>query len=188
MRTPKPASGPDPGKPVQESPAILLRRRAWSETSWIVTWLTRDHGKISTVARGARRPTSQHSGKLDLFFVAEISFAVSRTSSLHSLREVRVVESFPGSPFPNVFLAGYFAELVDLITQPGEPVEPIYSLLERAVAFLRKSQASLRALEYFERELSRSIGAESADPLPALETYCGRIPRSRQAVLRLLKS
>lgn len=172
---------------MQESPAILIRRRAWSETSWIVTWLTRDHGKVSTVARGARRPSSPHAGKLDLFFVAEISFSVSRTSSLHSLREVRVLAGFPGRPVANVFLAGYFAELVDLITQPGEPVGPVYNLLERAVEFLRGSPASLRAMEHFERELSREIGVASADPLPALETYCGRIPASRQAVLRLLK-
>ena len=173
---------------MEESPAILIRRQAWSETSWIVTWLTRDHGKISTMARGARRPASPHAGKLDLFFVAEISFAVSRSSSLHSLREVRLVAGFPGSPFANVFLAGYFAELVDQITQPGEPVGPIYNLLERAVGFLRTSPASLRALEHFERELSRAIGVESRDPLPALETYCGRIPSSRPVVLRLLKS
>lgn len=184
---PPPGSGPDPGPPVQESPAILIRRLAWSETSWIVTWLTRDHGKISTVARGARRPDSPHSGKLDLFFVAEISYAISRKSSLHSLREVRLLSGFPGNPFPNVFLAAYFAELVDLITQPGEPVEPVYHLLERAVGFLRTSPASLRALEHFERELARVIGVESPDPLPALETYCGRIPSSRTAALRLLE-
>lgn len=171
---------------MEESLAILIGRRSWSETSWIVTWLTRSEGKVATMARGARQPKSPHAGKLDLFYLAEISYALSRTSSLHSLREVRVVEPFANAPCANVFLAGYFAELTDLITQPAEPVEPVFDLLARAIAFLRTNPASLRALEHFERELGRALGVESPDPLAALESYCGRIPASRQAALRLI--
>lgn len=171
---------------MEETLAILIGRRSWSETSWIVTWLTRGHGKVATMARGAKRSKSPHAGKLDLFYLAEISYAPSRKSSLHSLREVRVVEPFANAPCANVFLAGYFAELTDLITQPGEPVAPVFDLLARALAFLRASPASLRALEHFERELGRAIGVEGGEPLVALETYCGRIPASRSAALRLI--
>lgn len=172
---------------MEESLAILIRRHQWSDTSWIVTWLTRDHGKISTMARGARRASSPHAGKLDLFYKAEISFAVSRKSPLHTLREIHVVEPFDASETPcaNVFVAGYFAELTDLITQPGEPVEPIFALLDRALGFLRKRPASVRALEHFESELSRVTGIRHS--LAALESYCGRIPPSRQIALKFLR-
>ena len=171
---------------MEEGHAILLRRQPWSDTSWIVLWMTRDHGKISTMARGARRPSSPHAGKLDLFFTADIAFAVSRKSSLHTLREVRVVEPFGATSCANVFLAGYFAELVDRITQADEPVEPVFDLLARAFAFLRTSPASRRALEHFEFELGRALGIPCS---PAdLESYCGRIPASRAAALRLLKN
>jgi len=169
---------------MEESLAILIRRQPWSETSWIVTWLTRDHGKISTMARGARRPSSPQAGKLDLFYVADIAFTVSRKSLLHTLREVRVMEPFDAPSCTNVFLAGYFAELVDMITQPGDPVEQVFDLMARAVAFLRKSPASLRALEHFESELGRALGIPHS--LAALESYCGRIPASRAAALKLL--
>jgi DNA repair protein RecO (recombination protein O) len=171
---------------MEESLAILIRRQPWSDTSWIVTWLTRTHGKISTMARGARRPSSPHAGKLDLFFTADIGFAISRKSQLHSLREVRVLEPFDATSCANVFLAGYFAELSDLITQPGDPVEPVFDLLSRALAFLRRSPASLRALEHFEGELARALGIAHHHPLPALESYCGRIPASRTAALKFL--
>jgi len=170
---------------MEESLAILIRRRPWSDTSWIVTWLTRDHGKISTMARGARRPSSPHAGKLDLFYTADIAFATSRTSSLHSLREVRIVAAFGATSCASVFLAGYFAELVDLITQPGDPVEAVFDLLSRAIAFLRTSPASLRALEHFESELGRALGISCS--LAALESYCGRIPASRAPAIKLLQ-
>jgi len=170
---------------MEESLAILIRRQPWSDTSWIVTWLTRDHGKISTMARGARRPSSPHAGKLDLFYLAEIAFTISRKSSLHSLREVRVVEPFDATSCANVFLAGYFAELADRITQPGDPVEPVFALLARAVGFLRRSPASLRALEHFESELGRALGVPHS--LASLESYCGGIPASRAAAIKLLQ-
>ena len=177
---------------VGHTPAILIRRRAWGDTSWIVTWLTLGHGKVSTMARGARRPASPFSGKLDLFYIGEISFVPSRKSSLHTLREVQILEPFDASglPSPHLFLGSYFVELADLVTEPGAPVSGIFDLLTRALAHLRSKPASLRALEFFERELVRTLGISdaSAHPLAALESHCGRIPASRAALLRLLKT
>jgi len=177
---------------VEHSPAILIRRRAWGETSWIVTWLTLGHGKISTMARGARRPGSPFSGKLDLFYIGEISFSLSKKSSLHSLREVQILEPFDASrlPNPNLFLCCYFAELADLVTEPGSPVSGIFDLLTRALNHLRSNAASLRSLDFFEKELGRAlgIGDASSPPLAVLEAHCGKIPSSRSALLRLLKT
>lgn len=176
---------------MEQSPAILIRRRPWGDTSWIVTWLTSGQGKISTMARGARRPGSTFAGKLDLFYLAEISFIPSRKSSLHTLKEVQTLEPFDASRLscPNLFLCGYFAELTDMVTEPGSPVPGIYGLLHRAFAHLRSKPATLRALEHFERELGRAlgIGDDSSHSLSALEMHCGAIPPSRQVVLGLLK-
>jgi DNA repair protein RecO (recombination protein O) len=76
--------------------AILLRRTRLGDTSWIVTWLTQTAGRVKTVAKGARRPRSPFAGKLDLFFLEEISYAASRKSDLHALREVVLIEPFIG--------------------------------------------------------------------------------------------
>lgn len=176
---------------MDHTPAILIRRRPWGDTSWIVTWLTVEHGKISTMARGAKRPGSTFAGKIDLFYLAEISFLPSRKSSLHTLKEVRVLEPFDASrlPHPNLFLGSYFAELTDLVTEPGTPVSGIYDLLYRAFTYLRNKPATFRALDHFERELGRAlgIGDDSSHVLSALETHCGTIPSSRSVVLKLLK-
>ena len=177
---------------VEHSPAILIRRRAWGDTSWIVTWLTLGHGKVSTIARGARRPASPFSGKLDLFYIGEISFILSRKSSLHTLREVQILEPFDpsGLPSSNLFMCSYFAELADLVTEPGAPVSGIFDLLARALTHLGSNAASLRALDFFEKELGRTLGVgdDSSHPLAALEAHCGSIPPSRSTLLRLLKT
>ena len=78
-------------RPLQTTPAILLRKTRFSETSLIVTWFTRDLGRLKTVVKGALRPKSRFAGALDLFFDCEISIARSAKSELHTLREVVLV-------------------------------------------------------------------------------------------------
>ncbi len=175
---------------MEESEAILIRRIAWSDNSLITVWLTESHGKLRLMARSARRPQSPFSGKLDLFFRGEIGFATNRKSSLGTLREVHLLAPFDGGTVPcaNVFLCGYFAELIDLCTQEGQPVPELFDLLKRAVEHLRETAASLRALEHFEREMARvlGVGDDGRHPLAAIEAYCGRIPASRAAATGLL--
>ena len=81
---------------METTAAILLRKTKFSETSLIVTWFTEAHGKIKTVAKGARQPKSKFAGGLDLFFDCEIQFARSRKSELHILREVALREPHAG--------------------------------------------------------------------------------------------
>jgi DNA repair protein RecO (recombination protein O) len=144
------------------------------------------------MARGARRPASPFSGKLDLFYIGEISFVLSTRSSLHTLREVQILEPFDASnlPSPNLFLCSYFAELADLVTEPCTPVTGLFELLTRALTHLKSHPASLRALDFFEKELARSLGIGDAasHPLAALEAHCGRIPKSRAPLLLMLKA
>jgi DNA repair protein RecO (recombination protein O) len=77
----------------ERTTGLILRTRPLTETSVIVHWLTPDLGRLSTVAKGARRPKSPFRGKLDLFYFADFSFARSRHSELHTLREVVLRET-----------------------------------------------------------------------------------------------
>ena len=174
---------------MEQTEAILIRKQVWSDTSLIVTWLTPAHGKVRTLARAARRPGNPLFGKLDLFFRAEIAFAVSPRSSLHALREVSLLQAFDSSSVSSVFLCGYFAELADAATESGQPAPEVFDLLVRGIAHLRVQAASLRALEHFEVELCRVLGVHDgrSHPLATIESYCGRIPASRSAALRMIR-
>src|ERR1043165_6762795 len=76
----------------ERTSGLVLRTRPFTETSLIVNWLTPDLGRLSTVAKGARRPKSPFRGKLDLFYLADFTFQRSRRSELHTLCEVSVLE------------------------------------------------------------------------------------------------
>ena len=175
---------------MEQTEAILINRRPWGDTSLLTVWFSPELGKLSAMARSARKAGSPFAGRLDLFHHAEIAFARSRKSQLHNLREVRLLEPFGCTAPEGVFLCGYFAELVDLLTQPGEPAPEIYDLLSRAVAHLGAKPAKPRAMEFFEDEITRLLGIRDGKgcALSAIETYCGRIPASRKVALGFLRT
>ena len=171
--------------------AILLRRTKLSDTSFIVTWFTEAHGKIKTVAKGARRPKSAFAGKLDLFFTAEIAFTRSKKSELHTLREVALQNSREGlrTEYRRVQLGAYFVELMELVTESDHAEPGLYDLLKRALDYLDANAATKKALLHFESELSRLLGIrdeKQASAARAIGHVAGRLPRGRSELLAAL--
>jgi len=118
---------------------IVLRTYPLTETSLIVRWITPDFGRISTVAKGARRPKSNFFGKLDLFFLANMSFRPSRSSELHTLREVTVCDthSFLRIDLVRLELAAKAAALLEKHTETGTPLPGFYILLRDYLTSLK---------------------------------------------------
>lgn len=52
---------------VDHQPGLVLHSYPWRETSLVVEVFSREHGRMSVVARGAKRPTSQFRGLLTPF-------------------------------------------------------------------------------------------------------------------------
>jgi DNA repair protein RecO (recombination protein O) len=171
---------------LETTPAILLRRTKLTDTSLIVTWLTEQHGRVKTVGKGARGPKSPFAGQLDLFFTCEISYARSRRTDLHSLREVRLVEPHAQLRFdyPRLALASYFAELLELVSEPEHPVPEMYDLLRRALGYLNAHAANQRALTHFETEVAKALGIhqDAVAPATAIARVYHRLPASRDTL------
>jgi len=104
----------------ERAQGIVLRVYPLTETSLIVRWLTREIGRISTVAKGARRTKSPFRGKLDLFYRADLIFARSRRSELHALREVSLRETHPFLRKELGYLqqSSYCSALIEQVTKP----------------------------------------------------------------------
>ncbi|MBU0880811.1 MAG: recombination protein O N-terminal domain-containing protein, partial [Candidatus Omnitrophica bacterium] len=61
--------------PIQKSDGILLRRQDLRETSILLTFYTRDFGKIKGIVRGVRGPRAIFGGgAYELFALDEIIF------------------------------------------------------------------------------------------------------------------
>ncbi len=71
---------------------IVLGSRPFDENAKLVTIFAKDHGKITVIAKGAKRPTSKFGGRLETFTYAELLLAKGK--SLDILSQMEVVESF----------------------------------------------------------------------------------------------
>lgn len=145
---------------------IILRTRLLTETSLIVHWLTPDSGRIATVAKGARRVKSPFHGKLDLFYEADFSFARSRKSDLHILREVILRET--NESLRNDFLklrkAAYAGGFIEQTTETGTPLPGLHDLLCDFLKTLCEKKSSPQFIFAFELKMLRELGLEP-DPV-----------------------
>ena len=71
----------------EQTPAIVLRTIEFSETSLIVTMLTREFGQVAAIAKGARRPKSSFEGSLDLLAVCRVVVLRKNADTLDLLTE-----------------------------------------------------------------------------------------------------
>src|SRR5512146_636153 len=117
---------------IESSPGLVLRTRPLTETSLIVHWLTPGLGRLATIAKGARRPKSPFRGKLDLYFKADITWLRSRSSDLHTLGEVSVMENREALRHNLVYLeqAAYCAALLEQTTETDTPLPEMFTLMD----------------------------------------------------------
>ena len=76
------------------SPAVLLRRVDYGDFDLILTLFTRTTGKISVIAKHAKKSKKRFAGVLELFSVVKITCQASRRAGLPVLQEALLEEPF----------------------------------------------------------------------------------------------
>ena len=77
-----------------KTPAITLRRTDYKDSSQIITFYTRDFGKIQALAKGLKRSVKGISGGIDLLTYNHIVFIQRRNSTLNILTEWALRDNF----------------------------------------------------------------------------------------------
>lgn len=75
--------------------AICIRHWDWSETSQTVSLLTREHGVLRAVAKGAKREKGSFSGGIELLTRGDVIAIAKPNTSLATLTSWDLVETFP---------------------------------------------------------------------------------------------
>jgi DNA repair protein RecO (recombination protein O) len=148
----------------ERATGIVLRTHPVTETSLIVRWLTREAGRIDTIAKGARGRQSPFRGKLDLFYLAELSYRRSQRSQLHVLREVVLREPHATLRTDLVTLrqASYASALITQTTESDTPMPEVYELMAGLLGRLVQSGPEPLLLVTFELKLLHILGQQPA--------------------------
>lgn len=113
--------------------AIVLRKTKLGESDLILTLLAEDGRQVRAVAKGARKPNSPFSSRLEIF--AEVEALMASGKSLDIVKEVRLVDAHQGIVFDAQHAAAC-APVVDLasrLTQPDLASPKMFALLSSAL-------------------------------------------------------
>lgn len=106
-------------QPTYTTRVIVLRKTKLGETDLILTLLARDGSQLRAVAKGARKPSSPFSSRLELYAVADV--LCSKGRSLDMVKEARLVEGNDRlrRSIEHAAASAPMAELLDRTTQAG---------------------------------------------------------------------
>ena len=115
---------------------IVLRKLNYGETSLIVDVFTEEHGLMSYIMSGVRKPKSRGgSALLQLLSVVDMVAYHSERSKLHRIKEVRpayVFQNIPGDVRKNAIIL-FIAELCSKVIRQTERNQALYIMLERSI-------------------------------------------------------
>jgi len=111
------------------SEGIVLARKNYGEADRILSVFCLNHGRISLIAKGIRRPKSRKRGHLEIF--SHIKFHAVSGHGLDLMTEAEVIDNFAAvrKSLKKVSLAYYFCEVIGKITHEGETNENLFRLL-----------------------------------------------------------
>ena len=131
----------------EKASALVLRVTEFSETSSIVTLFTREFGKVRGLAKGARRPKGAFESALDLLALCRIVFLRKSSDSLDLLTEAKLERRFrpPPGNLAALYAGYYVAELLNELTDVGDPHPDLFDAADRALAALGQACAGTAA-------------------------------------------
>jgi DNA repair protein RecO (recombination protein O) len=144
----------------EQTTAIVLRTIEFSETSLIVTLLTRDFGRLSAMAKGARRPKGPFEGALDLLAVCRVVVLRKTSDTLDLLTEAKLHRRFRGGQrsLDRLYGGYYVAEMLRLLTDDHDPHPDVYDLTIRTLQQIDGTGDVASSLLYFDAQTLRMLG------------------------------
>ena len=141
--------------------AIVLARRNLGEADRILDVFSTRHGKMSIIAKGARKPESRSGRLLDL--LNRVTVELYHGRNLETVRGVEMIEAHPGlrTDLDAFGHASYIADLVRAMTQDHEPSDRIYTLLAQTLTLLSDGVEPWPLTRYFEYALLEATGFRS---------------------------
>ena len=175
--------------PARVSETYVLRTYPFREADLIVSFFTRDQGKLRGVARRARKPKSTFGSGLERLSLVNLSYSQKEARELVNLNSCDLLQSQFDllSDFDASVALDYIAEVSEHLLPPHEPNERFFRLLATVLSYMhtRLPGAAWTAITYFSLWATRLSGF-----LPELGSHPDRTlsDASRQIAAGMLRA
>ena len=134
---------------IERQPAWLLHKRQYSESSLIIEVFTSDYGRISLIAKGARRPKSPFKSALQLFSPMLINY--SGRNDLGTLTGAEQAADRIELRGEKLYCGMYLNELLMRLLHRHDPHEQLFRHYSHALRRLAGDERSDIPLRLFEK-------------------------------------
>lgn len=166
---------------------VIIRSIDYGEGNKIVTLLTKEQGKISMVARGAKKLKSRFGSAVQLFTYGQYSMYRGSSSSLASLNYAEIIDAHHKirEDLHLAAQASYLAELTDRMIPDQEGQPYLFEQLKASLEALEDSKDAAVITSLFEMkilvlagvqpELMQCVSCSGEGPYPCFSTQLGGV-------------
>jgi DNA repair protein RecO (recombination protein O) len=139
--------------------AVILNSLDYSESDRILTFYTLEHGKITGIAKGARRSRKRFVGNIEPASRIDLVFFHSDKSALVRVEDATLIDAHPAlkADIERLSEACYLLELVAEMTREGQHLPRVFNLLTDFLKLLEAGGAD-PVLRFFEIRLLSMLG------------------------------
>lgn len=156
--------------------AVVLQRLDYSETSQIIVFFCREHGKVRAIGKGIKRGTkARFAVGIDLLDIGHLVFSSrqERGSALVTVTEWKPTSGLSGlrESLQRLYAAEYAAEITAQLTEDWDPYPLLFDALIAALTDLSTAALTLPVTVGYQMALLAAIGS-----LPRFDACirCGR--------------
>jgi len=144
---------------VLTSEAVVLRTWPVHEADLVVSFFTRDYGKLTGVAKSALKSRRRFGGALEPMTVARAWFAERPKQDLVRLDQLEIIQSQLSAPVDQARLTvlSFFAEVLEEILPDHDPQETVFRLVVSVLEQTTVEQPWM-PLTYFSLWMTRLMG------------------------------
>jgi len=147
--------------PLIETEGLVIKSYNLAEADRIVVFLTRDHGVVRGVAKGAKRLKSKFGSGLEPFSVVRLSYFQKDAVELVSIQRAELVLSYFAAASDPDFLQkfSYLGDLLAAFSPPHDPNETLFRMACACLEATGDNPSNLASIGvYFELWLLRLAG------------------------------
>lgn len=143
----------------QITQAFVLKKTVYKEADYIISFYTSDFGKISSIARGAKKSNKRFGGRLEPFLNLKIKFKPG-VRHIKYLEDCSILNSYADimTDLDKYKWASFVLEYIENLSENEEQNTQLYELLRDSLEYIKEKNDILNMIPRFQYKALRCVG------------------------------
>jgi DNA repair protein RecO (recombination protein O) len=140
--------------------AIILSTRVFGESDKILRFFTLNTGKLTGIAKGAKKSQKRFMNTLELFNVVNIEYFETFGAGMVRIDNADLLEANMdlGSSYRRMCIASFFTEFVDRLTKEKESNHSLFQSLRHSLSMVKSVELTHSDILYYQLQMLDHLG------------------------------